>query len=66
MWFTRRLLLSLAGKRVPVLYFCFEPPRFIYSDTAEVAARMGLAGRVLGPLAKVYRALDRRMVGAGG
>jgi glycosyltransferase involved in cell wall biosynthesis len=64
MWFFRRLALRFRGKRVPVLYFCYEPPRFIYSDTAEIAARMGVVGRLLRPLAAVYRALDRRMVGA--
>ena len=40
MWFARRVLLPLSRKRVPILYFCFEPPRFVYSDTAEVAARI--------------------------
>ena len=39
MWFARRVIFRVAGIRVPVLYFCFEPPRFIYSDTAEIAAR---------------------------
>jgi phosphatidylinositol alpha-1,6-mannosyltransferase len=64
MWFARRVLFPLTGRRVPSLYFCFEPPRFIYSDTADVAARMGFTGRALAPLATIYRALDRRMVGA--
>jgi phosphatidylinositol alpha-1,6-mannosyltransferase len=64
MWFARRLLFPLAGKRVPTLYFCFEPPRFIYSDTADIAGRLGLLGKVAVPLAQIYRALDRRMVGA--
>jgi phosphatidylinositol alpha-1,6-mannosyltransferase len=64
MWFARRMLLPLAGKRAPVLYFCFEPPRFVYSDTAEIAERLGGAGRLMVMLSKVYRGLDRRMVGA--
>src|SRR5260221_192751 len=33
MWFTRRVLFRLRSTRVPALYFCFEPPRFIYRDT---------------------------------
>lgn len=64
LWFTRRVLLPLFGKRVPLLYFCFEPPRFIYSDTEDIVARLGGVGRLLKPLFRVYRALDRVMVGA--
>ncbi len=64
MWFARRLLFPIRGKRVPVLYFCFEPPRFIYSDTAEIVARLGTLGKLLQPLFRLYRALDRRMVHA--
>jgi len=64
MWFTRRLLMPLTGRKMPLLYFCFEPPRFVYSDTAEIAARLGSAGRLMIMLSKAYRVLDRRMVGA--
>ncbi|HYO48207.1 MAG TPA: glycosyltransferase, partial [Chloroflexia bacterium] len=64
MWFARRILLPLAGKRVPALYFCFEPPRFIYSDTSDIVARLGSIGRLLRPAFALYRGLDRRMVGA--
>src|SRR5207253_6773059 len=64
MWFTRRILLPLTKRRTPILYFCFEPPRFIYSDTVEIVNRLGRFGRLLLPLAALYRALDRRMVGA--
>lgn len=66
MWFVRRMLFPLMGGRVPLLYFCFEPPRFIYSDTAEIAARLGGFGSVMKLLAAVYRIVDRRMVGAAG
>jgi glycosyltransferase involved in cell wall biosynthesis len=64
MWFTRRVISPLADIRAPMLYFCFEPPRFIYSDTTEIAARLGNFGRVMKILAAMYRAMDRRMVGA--
>lgn len=62
MWFSRRLLLPMLKKRVPVLYFCFEPPRFIYSDTGDVVARLGTLGRLVSPAFRVYRRLDQRMV----
>ena len=62
MWFARRILLRLAGLRVPVLYFCFEPPRFIYRDTADIIKRLGRLGSLLRPAFGLYRSLDRRMV----
>ncbi len=63
MWFARRLVLPVTRRSVPVLYFCFEPPRVLYSDTADIVARLGAVGRLLAPpLFHIYRALDRRMV----
>ncbi|HUP27882.1 MAG TPA: glycosyltransferase family 4 protein, partial [Chloroflexia bacterium] len=62
MWFTRRVLLKLLRKKVPLLYFCFEPPRFIYSDTDDIVHRLGAFGPLLRPLFSLYRSLDRRMV----
>src|SRR5262245_17554343 len=41
MWFTRHVLFAASRRRPRLLYFCFEPPRFIYSDTDEIAARLG-------------------------
>ena len=64
MWFARRVLFRLAGVRVPMLYFCFEPPRFIYRDTADIVKRLGTVGTLLRPAFGLYRALDRRMVRA--
>lgn len=64
LWFSRRLLLPLKGKRVPLLYFCFEPPRVIYSDTGDIVRRLGTPGRFLRPLLQLYRVLDRLMVRA--
>lgn len=46
----------------PCLYFCYEPPRFAYMDTAEVSARLG----AFGPMARLgmpmYRVLDGLLV----
>lgn len=64
MYFARHIWLPLMRKRVPLLYFCFEPPRFIYSDTADIVKRLGTVGRVLLPVFKAYRRLDRVMVGS--
>ena len=62
MWFSRQVWLPLARKRVPLLYFCFEPPRFIYSDTADIVRRLGTLGRFIAPAFRVYRLLDQAMV----
>jgi len=61
-WFTRRVLLRSWRKRVPVLYFCFEPPRFIYRDTDDIVRRLGVIGGLLRPAFDIYRGLDRKMV----
>ncbi len=62
MWFARRILFRLAGLRVPMLYFCFEPPRFIYRDTGDIVKRLGMLGALARPVFGLYRDLDRRMV----
>lgn len=54
---------SLRGTlRAPLLYFCYEPPRFIYDDTRAVVARMGKVGMVARPFFALYKQLDRAMV----
>lgn len=63
LWWTRRVLLPLARRRIPCLYFCYEPPRFVYSDTAAISRRLGPLG-LLGPVAALYKGLDRHMVRA--
>lgn len=55
-WFSWR------GARVQTLYFCYEPPRFIYDDTVQVTQRLGASGIVARPLFGVYKWLDRAMV----
>lgn len=55
--------LSLRQKTTfPKLYFCYEPPRFIYDDAQQVTERMGVGGIVARPLFGVYKQLDRAMV----
>ncbi|MEW6368082.1 MAG: glycosyltransferase family 4 protein [Acidobacteriota bacterium] len=41
------------------LYFCYEPPRFIYRDRDEILARLGVSALVMSPGFTVYRWLDR-------
>jgi glycosyltransferase involved in cell wall biosynthesis len=45
----------------PHLYFCYEPPRFIYDDTPEITARLGALGLLARPLFALYKTLDRTM-----
>jgi glycosyltransferase involved in cell wall biosynthesis len=49
-------------RSAPRLYFCYEPPRFIYDDADAVTARMGLSGIAARPLFGLYKRLDRVMV----
>ena len=62
--------LRLAGKlrqsAVPTVYHCFEPPRALYQDRADVLARAGAARLFLAPSLALYRRLDRRLVRAPG
>jgi glycosyltransferase involved in cell wall biosynthesis len=48
--------------RTPHIYFCYEPPRFIYDDTREVMARLGAAAFFARPAFFSYKLLDRAMV----
>ncbi len=49
-------------RRAPHLYFCYEPPRFIYDDTREITIRLGRGGFVARPFFASYKVLDRAMV----
>jgi glycosyltransferase involved in cell wall biosynthesis len=44
------------------LYFCYEPPRFIYDDADAVTPRMGAGGMLARPFFGLYKWLDRAMV----
>jgi glycosyltransferase involved in cell wall biosynthesis len=52
---------QFAHTRAPHLFFCYEPPRFIYDDTREVVARLGAAGFLARPFFALYKLLDRSM-----
>ncbi len=53
---------SLRNKlRAPKLYFCYEPPRFIYDDADAVTTRMGIGGMIARPFFALYKHLDRAM-----
>ncbi len=45
--------------KIPLLYFCYEPPRAAYSDRKEVSRRMGRPGKLVQILFLAYRPLDR-------
>jgi D-inositol-3-phosphate glycosyltransferase len=49
-----------------VVYHCFEPPRALYQDRADVLARAGAARLLLAPALALYLRLDRRLVRAPG
>ncbi len=56
--------LGLRGTPTRRLYFCFEPPRFAYRDREAILGRLGPARHVIGPLATLWRWIDRRWVRA--
>lgn len=55
-WFSRR------SRHAQNIYFCYEPPRFIYDDAFEVTRRMGASGVFARPFFALYKMLDRAMV----
>ncbi len=55
LWWARRI----GRLKIPLLYFCYEPPRAAYTDRQEVSRRMGRLGWVMSPLFRLYRPLDR-------
>jgi glycosyltransferase involved in cell wall biosynthesis len=46
----------------PVLYFCYEPPRFLYTDRAVIRKGLGPASFLLDPLIGLYKQRDKRLV----
>jgi glycosyltransferase involved in cell wall biosynthesis len=44
---------------LPLLYFCYEPPRAAYSDRQLIARRFGPLAPVVALAARLYRPLDR-------
>lgn len=47
------------GHRLPLLYFCYEPPRAAYSDRHLIARRFGPLAPLVALAARLYRPLDR-------
>ncbi len=55
LWWARKI----RRLKIPLLYFCYEPPRAAYTDRATVSRSMGKLGWIFGPLLWLYRPLDR-------
>lgn len=50
------------AKKVPVLYFCYEPPRFLYTDRKAILNQLGILGMIADPVFKIYKQKDQRLV----
>ena len=55
-------LKTMNASKVPVLYYCWEPPRVLYQDRDTVLSRLGGIRFLLAPLLRAYALLDRYMV----
>jgi glycosyltransferase involved in cell wall biosynthesis len=49
-------------RHLPVLYFCYEPPRFLYTDHEIILDRLGLLRPFASSLFRVYRQKDQKLV----
>lgn len=49
--------------KVPLLYFCYEPPRFLYTDRQLISRRLGLTRFAATQVFRMYRRKDRKLVG---
>ncbi|MBI2837674.1 MAG: glycosyltransferase family 4 protein [Acidobacteria bacterium] len=58
-WFRR-----LKHRTNPCLYFCYEPPRFIYRDRDAILRRLGWAAIPTRPAIALYALLDHRFIRA--
>lgn len=52
------------ARNLPVLYFCYEPPRFLYTDQELILDRLGLLRPFASSIFRVYRQRDQRLVKA--
>ncbi len=43
----------------PCMYFCYQPPRFVYDTQKSIATSGGLVARLLPAFAAAYRGIDR-------
>ncbi|HSE42673.1 MAG TPA: glycosyltransferase family 4 protein [Acidobacteriota bacterium] len=48
--------------QAPILYFCYEPPRFLYTDRDLIRKQLKFAGIFAGPFFSLYRKRDQRLV----
>lgn len=51
-----------AIRKAPVLYFCYEPPRFLYTDHAVIRKQLGALGFLSPPFVSHYRNKDKELV----
>jgi glycosyltransferase involved in cell wall biosynthesis len=49
-------------KQFPVLYFCYEPPRFLYTDRNLILDRLGIMRYLVPPFLQLYQARDQSLV----
>jgi glycosyltransferase involved in cell wall biosynthesis len=47
---------------VPILYFCYEPPRFLYTDRELIRKQLKIAGIFAAPFFSWYRHRDQKLV----
>jgi glycosyltransferase involved in cell wall biosynthesis len=48
--------------KFPVFYFCYEPPRFLYSDREVIEEKLPLPTFLIDPIFAIYRNRDRKNV----
>jgi glycosyltransferase involved in cell wall biosynthesis len=52
----------LKSQQLPVLYFCYEPPRFLYTDREVIQKKLNLSGFFVKPFFDWYRNKDQKLV----
>ena len=52
----------LKTTKQPVLYFCYEPPRFLYTDRELIQKKLNLTGVFAKPFFDWYRNKDQKLV----
>jgi glycosyltransferase involved in cell wall biosynthesis len=46
----------------PLLYFCYEPPRFLYTDRSIIRSRLGILAPLAGPIFRFYKNQDKKQI----
>jgi glycosyltransferase involved in cell wall biosynthesis len=52
----------MKSEKFPVFYFCYEPPRFLYSDREVIEEKLPLPTFLIDPIFAMYRNRDRKNV----